>query len=99
LRRKSQRLTARLEALLLAALGKRMKVLTPREPARRGCQLSVQIEPAPRAPQGLARRLRAQGVVADWRRPNVLRLAPVPLYNRFQDLDVAVGALTRALDA
>ena len=99
LRRKSQRLTARLEASLLASLGKRVKVLTPREPARRGCQLSVQIEPAPRAPQGLARRLRAQGVVADWRRPNVLRLAPVPLYNRFQDLDLAVRALARALDA
>jgi kynureninase len=99
LRRKSQRLTARLEALLVATLGKRVKVLTPREPARRGCQLSVQIEPAPRAARTLAGRLRAQGVVADWRRPNVLRLAPVPLYNRFQDLDLAVRALARALDA
>ena len=41
----------------------------------------------------------AAGIVADWRRPNVLRLAPVPLYNRYRDVYDAVAALKRTLDA
>jgi kynureninase len=43
--------------------------------------------------------LRAAGIVADWRKENVLRLAPVPLYNRFRDVFAAVQALRRTLDA
>jgi kynureninase len=45
----------------------------------------------------LAERLRALGVIADWRPPDVLRLAPTPLYNRFEDVYRAVRALRRAL--
>jgi kynureninase len=99
LRRKSLALTAYLERLLVEQLGKRVSVLTPAAPTRRGCQLSLQIDPPPRRPEELGARLRAAGVVADWRRPNVLRLAPVPLYNRFRDVHAAVRALDRALDA
>jgi kynureninase len=99
LRRKSQKLTGYLAWLLGEELGDRVRALTPSDPERRGCQLALQLAPAPRDPADFARRLRAAGLVADWRRPNVLRLAPVPLYNRFQDVYAAVKALRRALDA
>jgi kynureninase len=99
LRRKSERLTRYLEWLLTNELGDRIKLLTPRDPARRGCHLAVQLDPPPRKPQTFVARLRASGVVGDWRRPNVLRLAPVPLYNRYRDVHEAVAALKRTLDA
>ena len=59
----------------------------------------MQFVPPPRNPATFVARLRAAGVVADWRRPNVLRLAPVPLYNRYRDVYAAVQALKRTLDA
>ncbi|HEY8519783.1 MAG TPA: kynureninase [Gammaproteobacteria bacterium] len=98
LRAKSERLTRYLEFLLEAKLPGRVEVLTPAEPQRRGCQLSLRIVPAPRDGRELARRLRAAGVVGDWREPDVLRLAPVPLYNRFRDVYDAVQALAKVLD-
>ena len=97
LRRKSVRLTRYLEELLAAELGERVQVLTPAGAEQRGCQLALKL--APRNPKAFAARLRAAGVVADWRPPNVLRLAPVPLYNRFRDVHAAVHALRRTLDA
>jgi kynureninase len=99
LRRKSERLTGYLADLLEAKIGARARVLTPPTAARRGCQIALRLDPAPRDAASFERRLRAQGVVADWRPPNVLRLAPVPLYNRFRDVHAAVRALERALDA
>ncbi|HVY64581.1 MAG TPA: kynureninase [Gammaproteobacteria bacterium] len=99
LRRKSERLTRYLEWLLATELGGRARILTPREPERRGCHLAVQFDPPPRAVRTFAERLRAAGLVADWRRPNVLRLAPVPLYNRYRDVYAAVATLKRTLDA
>jgi kynureninase len=59
----------------------------------------MQFDPPPRDARSFAARLRAAGIVADWRRPNVLRLAPVPLYNRYRDVYAAVQALRRTLDA
>ena len=99
LRRKSVALTGRLLALLDAELGARAQVLTPADPARRGAQVALQFDPPPWRTPEFAARLRAAGVVADWRPPNVLRLAPVPLYNRFEDVDAAVHALKRTLDS
>jgi kynureninase len=99
LRRKSLALTRYLEWQLERELGGRARLLTPTDPDRRGCHLAVQFAPPPRDPLSFAARLRAAGVVADWRRPNVLRLAPVPLYNRFRDVYGAVQALRRTLDA
>jgi kynureninase len=99
LSRKSIALTSYLDYLLRAELGGRARILTPAAPDRRGAQLAVQFDPAPRHPQAFATRLRAAGVVADWRPPHVLRLAPVPLYNRFRDVYAAVRALLGALDA
>jgi kynureninase len=99
LRRKSERLTRYLEELLREELGERVEILTPAAPERRGCQLALRFNPAPRHATRLTAHLRAAGVVADWRPPNVLRLAPVPLYNRFRDVHAAVRALREALDA
>lgn len=99
LRRKSLQLTRYLAWLLQAELGDRVRLLTPADPERRGCQVAVQFNPPPRNARTFPARLRAAGLVADWRRPNVLRLAPVPLYNRFGDVFAAVRALKRTLDS
>ena len=99
LRRKSEALTGYLLRLLEHQLGERVRILTPSSAERRGCHVALQIDPAPRRPRELAARLRGAGVVADWRPPSVLRLAPVPLYNRFRDVHAAVRALERELEA
>ena len=57
-------------------------LLTPGDPAQRGCQLSFRVENA----RTWVEKLAGQGVYCDFREPDVLRLAPVPLYNRFSDI-------------
>jgi kynureninase len=99
LRRKSVALTRYLEWLLERELGGRARMLTPADQERRGCHLAVQFTPPPADPSAFAARLRAGGIVADWRKQNVLRLAPAPLYNRYRDAYGAVQALKRTLDA
>jgi kynureninase len=99
LRRKSLALTRYLQWLLERELGGRARLLTPADPDRRGAHLAVQFAPPPAGTSSFVARLRAAGVVADWRRPNVLRLAPVPLYTRYRDVYMAVQALRRSLDA
>ncbi|HWN37845.1 MAG TPA: kynureninase [Gammaproteobacteria bacterium] len=98
LRRKSLGLTRYLEWLLDRELGGRARLLTPADPERRGCHIALQFAPAPADPSAFVARLRAAGIVADWRKENVLRLAPVPLYNRYRDVYGAVQALKRTLD-
>jgi kynureninase len=98
LRRKSIALTRFLEWHLGRELAGRVRFLTPADPERRGCHIAVQFDPRPRNARSFAARLRAAGLVADWRRPDVLRLAPVPLYNRYRDVYTAVQALRRTLD-
>ena len=80
LREKSVRLTGALERLVR---GLRVEVLTPADPARRGCQLSIRV---PARAGELVRQLEAHGVVTDFREPDVLRVAPVPLYNTFHEV-------------
>jgi kynureninase len=92
LRERSLRLTGYL-AGLLARLGevRPVRMITPRDPESRGCQLSVTV---PGSAGELSDRLRtAYGVVCDEREPNVIRLAPTPLYNSFHDAWRAVAAL------
>src|SRR6185503_12661232 len=98
LRRKSLKLTRYLEWLLDRELGGRVRVLTPADPERRGCHVAIRFVPPPADASAFVARLRAAGVVADWRKENVLRLAPVPLYNRYRDVYGAVQALKRTLD-
>lgn len=85
LREKSLALTAYLEYTLKNARdrGLDFRIITPADSPSRGCQLSLLTGPDGRA---LFDRLTAQGVVTDWREPNVIRFAPVPLYNSFTDI-------------
>jgi len=83
LRAKSEKLTEYLEFLIDEIGDDRISIVTPRDPAQRGCQLSIRVNNADRA---LHERLIARGVYADWREPDVIRVAPVPLYNSFVDV-------------
>jgi kynureninase len=94
LRAKSERLTGYLETLLDTFVGDQVDVLTPRDPAQRGCQLSLRVPANGRA---VFERLMAAGCLCDWREPDVIRVAPVPLYNTFGDVWRFVQVLRQAL--
>lgn len=81
LRAKSLKLTAYLEFLLKG--NKNITIITPKEPTERGCQLSLLTKKNGKA---LFQKLKDNGIVADWREPDVIRVAPVPLYNTFADV-------------
>jgi kynureninase len=85
LREKSRRLTGYLEWLIESRLHDTLEILTPVEPARRGAQLSVRVRQGRGAGRSLFDYLVAQGVLGDWREPDVMRIAPTPLYNTFAD--------------
>lgn len=97
LRERSLRLTGYLEGLLdVVVAERRAQVLTPRDPARRGCQISLSVPDA----RTLSGRLRAEhGVICDVREPDVIRLAPVPLYSSYHDCWRAATALRELLPA
>lgn len=97
LRTKSLALTAYLEALVVAFCGDAVEILTPSEPTARGAQLSLRMRRDGSKITRVAQSMRAAGVVADWRAPDILRLAPVPLYNGFADVHAAASALAAAL--
>jgi kynureninase len=86
LRAKSERLTGYLERLIDDGLGDVLQVVTPREPDRRGCQLSLRVAGGRARGRDLFGFLAARGVLGDWREPDVIRIAPVPLYNSFADV-------------
>ena len=83
IREKSEVLTAYLEFLLKQIDTDRISLITPGDAADRGCQLSIRVKNADKA---LFDAVTARGVVADWREPDVIRVAPVPLYNTFGDV-------------
>ena len=98
LRAKSLSLTASFETLLLRHCGSAIEILTPADVEQRGCQLSVRLRCEPAQARERFAQLAAQGVVADWREPDIIRLSPVPLYNRFEDIyhvAVRLGELLR----
>ncbi len=92
LRDRSQRLTAYLVYLLDRLPQTRLEMITPREPSRRGCQLSLRVAGGAR---DFLKALGGEGVIADFREPDVIRVAPAPLYNTFHDVSGA-GAGVRA---
>ena len=84
LRAKSERLTAYMEFVLRQRAGRLgLRQITPVEPEDRGCQLSLLTDVRGKA---LFEHLSRRGVICDWREPDVIRLAPVPLYNSFEDV-------------
>ena len=69
-----------------------LRIITPGNPAERGCQLSLI---ASSKGKEIFNSLTTAGVICDWREPNVIRMAPVPLYNSFEDVYLAGEALTK----
>ena len=61
----------------------RIKIITPRDPKQRGCQLSIQVK---NADKNLHKQLTENNIITDWREPDVIRCAPVPMYNSFEDV-------------
>lgn len=84
LRRKSELLTGYLEFLIhQITQSHAIEIITPRNPEERGCQLSILFQ---ENGKGVFEELHRNGVIADWRNPNVIRLAPTPLYNSFGEV-------------
>lgn len=95
LRKKSLLLTGYLEHLLKAELSEFVEIFTPENPNERGCQLSLAF------PRGeideIFNSLKNKGVVCDTRKPNIMRIAPAPLYNSFTDVYEFVNQLKSIL--
>jgi len=83
LRQKSIMLTGYLEFLLNQLIGEKLEIITPSDPDERGCQLSLRVSSKNRK---ILEDLIANGVIADWREPDAIRVAPVPLYNTFSEV-------------
>ncbi len=83
LRKKSLTLTGYLQFLIDDISPERFEVITPRQPEARGCQLSILVH---RRPEALLQSLKDGGVVCDFRQPNVIRVAPTPLYNSYHEV-------------
>ncbi len=83
LREKSVLLTGYLEYLLDQVPDQYASITTPRNPDERGCQLSLTVKGDPK---NLVKTLAERNVICDFRAPNIIRVAPVPLYNRFIDV-------------
>jgi kynureninase len=82
---KSVQLTAYLHQLLSSIPNRRVQILTPADPNQRGCQLSLRLNESPARAKAIHVELTNRGFVCDWREPDVVRVAPVPLYNSFTD--------------
>ncbi|AHX12500.1 kynureninase [Dyella jiangningensis] len=85
LREKSLRLTGYLEWLVHSELNQVLEVVTPGDPERRGAQLSIRVLGGRARGRSLFEYLMEHGVIGDWREPDVIRISPTPLYNRFAD--------------
>lgn len=98
LRKKSEKLTGYLEFVIDALANDfpdaGLHIISPRDPAKRGCQISMIIEGRER---DVFDRLTAAGIVSDFREPCMIRLAPVPLYNSFEDVFTFGDALRTIL--
>ncbi len=83
LRRKSIRLTGYLEFLIRELKNDKINIITPQNPDERGCQLSIQVKDADK---NLHQKLSNAHIITDWREPDVIRCAPTPFYNTFEDV-------------
>jgi kynureninase len=97
LRRKSMALTGYLQRLIESRVAGLVDIITPSAAEARGCQLSLRIARPPAAARRCHELLTAAGVVSDWREPDVVRLAPIPLYNSYGEVFAAVEALSQAV--
>ena len=86
LRTKSLKITGYLETMVRARLDHVLQIITPAEPERRGCQLSLRVAGGRAQGRSLFEYLQSVGVLGDWREPDVIRISPTPLYNRYSDV-------------
>lgn len=91
---KQKKLTGFLEFLLHDIKNDRISIITPKNPEERGCQLSLAVKNADRS---LHDKLTKAGVISDWREPDVIRVAPAPLYNSFEDVYLMVDRLKNSI--
>jgi len=90
LREKSEKLTGYFEFLINQIETDRIRIITPKNPKERGCQLSIQVK---NADKSLHQKLMDHHIITDWREPDVIRCAPVPMYNSFEDVYQMVSIL------
>lgn len=95
LRAKSIQLTGFLEYLIFDLNNKNINIITPKNPEERGAQLSIQLKNIDKT---LHAKLTKAGVISDWREPDVIRVAPAPLYNSFEDVFEFVERLKKLLN-
>jgi kynureninase len=86
LKERSQRLTGYLEQLIQTRLADTLQIITPSDPRQRGCQLSIRVVGGRERGRALFEYLAANGVLGDWREPDVIRISPAPLYNTHNDV-------------
>ena len=86
LREKSTQLTGFLDQLIRERLSETMQVLTPSDTSQRGCQLSLRVLGGRDRGRALFEHLGDIGIIGDWREPDVIRISPTPLYNRYTDV-------------
>ena len=86
LREKSLKLTGFLESLIRERLADTLSIATPTDPGRRGCQLSLRVQGGRQRGRELFDHLGMQGIIGDWREPDVIRISPTPMYNRYGDV-------------
>lgn len=96
LRKKSEALTSYLYSLIQDIRDPRLTIITPSEVDDRGCQLSMLLTPADKK---IFYALLDQGIIVDWREPGIIRVAPVPLYNSFEDVYIFAERFASILKA
>ena len=94
LRKKSEKLTGYFEYLINEIGSDSIRIITPSNPKERGCQLSIQVKNADKT---LHAKLTENNIITDWREPDVIRCAPVPMYNSFEDVFRMVTVLKTLL--
>ena len=96
LRAKSRRLTGYLVRLLRTRFPEGLAIISPADPEQRGCQVSLRTGPEGRR---VHRQLSERGIWCDWREPDVIRVAPVPLYNSFSDVHRFVEVMAEGMES
>lgn len=86
IRTKSEKITGFLEALIRARIPETLEIVTPSDPIRRGSQLSLRVAGGRERGRELFEYLSSVGTIGDWREPDVIRISPAPLYNKFMDV-------------
>jgi kynureninase len=86
IRTKSEKITGFLEALIQARVPETLEIVTPSDPTRRGSQLSLRVTGGRERGRELFEYLASVGTIGDWREPDVIRISPAPLYNKFMDV-------------